>query len=100
MSLEENRRIALEREPGTIRECYCGSVIRIVGEQRFEYDGGFGCYVNPVEHRCLTAEVAAIVPTPRRLPELSRDMSRDDVTVSEPDKPSEGFVMPARTHQE
>jgi hypothetical protein len=69
-------------------------VVRVEGEQKFEYDGGYGCYVNPVEHRCLTAEVA----TPA--PKLSRDMSRDDVTVSIPASSSGDFVMPARTHQE
>lgn len=95
MSLIENRRIALAQEPGTIRECYCGAVVRVEGEQKFEYDGGFDCYVNPVEHHCLTAEVA--VPEPRK---LSRDMSRDGVTVSEPASPSGDFVMPARTHPE
>ena len=94
MSLTENRRIALQREPGTIRECYCGAVVRVEGERKFEYHRGFDCFITPVEHHCLTAEVAA--PAPK----LSRDMSRDDVTVSIPASPSGDFVMPARTHPE
>ena len=92
MSLTENRRIALEREPGTIRECYCGAVVRVEGEQKFEYDGGFGCYVNPVEHHCLTAEVTITKP--------AETVTSRDIPVTHVTRSSSELVMPARTHQE
>ncbi len=75
-SLHENVVLGLAREPGDIRECWCGAVIRREGGVAYGFVPGFAAYVEPWRHVCPAGQRTATLEAQQRPAEAQQSARR------------------------